>query len=298
MLRILRDATLDPVRPASGHPAPVRRRFPAALVAGAAVQLIQLALLTATVGLGPVGWLAGVAYALATGTALTLALHRRGAHALGPADHVTLARATLAGSVTALVADTVRTPAPVALLVTVTTVALVLDAVDGRVARRTATVSTLGARFDMEVDAFLILVLSVFVASSLGAWVLAIGTMRYVFVAFSLPLPWLKSPLPPSMARKTVAALQGIALTVAAADALPRPVETTATALALAALTWSFGRDLSWLRRHRWAIRSPGNAHAFDSARNRRRAQKSDSVTGRPLGQKHLSGNADEDIEI
>ena len=103
----------------------------------------------------------------------------------------------------------------------------------------------------MEVDAFLILVLSVFVASSLGVWVLAIGAMRYVFVAFSLPLPWLKSPLPPSMARKTVAALQSIVLTIAAADVLPRPVETTSTALALATLAWSFGRDLSGLHRHR-----------------------------------------------
>jgi phosphatidylglycerophosphate synthase len=251
MPRTPRSATLDRVHPSPGHPVPVRRPFPAALVAGAAVQLTQLALLAATVGLGPVGWLAGVAFALATGTILAFALHRRGSHALGPADHITLARATLVGSVTALVADTVRTPAPTALLVTVTAVALVLDAVDGQVARRTATASSLGARFDMEVDAFLILVLSVFVASSLGVWVLAIGAMRYVFVAFSLPLPWLKSPLPPSMARKTVAALQGIVLAVAAADVLPRPVETTATALALATLAWSFGRDLSWLHRHR-----------------------------------------------
>ena len=263
-----RSATLDPVRPSPGHPASARRRFPAALVAGAAIQLIQLALLTAAVGLGPVGWLAGVGYALVTGTALALALHRRGSYALGPADHVTLARATLVGSVTALVADTVQTPAPVALLVAITTVALILDAVDGRIARRTGTVSTLGARFDMEVDAFLILVLSVFVTSSLGAWVLAIGTMRYVFVAFSLPLPWLKSPLPPSMARKTVAALQGIVLTVAAADVLPRPVETTATALALAALVWSFGRDVIRLRRHGGDPRE-----IFDSAPNRRRAR-------------------------
>ena len=39
--------------------------------------------------------------------------------------------------------------------------ALALDGVDGQVARRTGTASELGARFDMEVDAFLILVLSV-----------------------------------------------------------------------------------------------------------------------------------------
>jgi phosphatidylglycerophosphate synthase len=154
--------------------------------------------------------------------------------------------------VTALVADdAVRAPAPIALLVAVTTVALILDGVDGHVARRTATESSLGARFDMEVDAFLILVLSVFVAGFLGGWVLAIGAMRYVFAAAGRSLPWLRSPLPPSMFRKTVAALQGIVLTVAAAGVLPRPAATAATGLALAALAWSFARDTGWLYRRR-----------------------------------------------
>jgi phosphatidylglycerophosphate synthase len=248
--RLGRPLTTDVPAPASRH------RFPSAPAVGAIVQLILLTLLTATTGLGPAGWLAGVAYAVAVGTTLTFALHRRGSYSLGPADQVTLARATLTGCVTALVADTVRRPAPIALLVTITAVALVLDAVDGQVARRTGTASPLGARFDMEVDAFLILVLSIFVAASLGAWVLAIGAMRYVFVASSRPLPWLQSPLPPRMTRKTVAALQGIVLMVVAADVLPRPIGAVATGLALTALVWSFGRDLIWLYRHRDA--APG----------------------------------------
>ena len=46
-------------------------------------------------------------------------------------------------------------------LVTLSTVALVLDAVDGQVARRTGTATPLGARIDGEVDAFLILLLSI-----------------------------------------------------------------------------------------------------------------------------------------
>ena len=71
--------------------------------------------------------------------------------------------------------------------------ALALDAVDGWVARRTGTVSALGARFDMEVDAFLILVLSGYVAPTLGGWVLAIGLMRYAFVAAGWVLPWLRA---------------------------------------------------------------------------------------------------------
>ena len=79
-----------------------------------------------------------------------------------------------------------------------TAVALALDGVDGKVARRTGTSSALGARFDMEVDAFLILVLSAASPLSLGPWVLAIGAMRYAFVAAAEVLAWLRAALPPS----------------------------------------------------------------------------------------------------
>ena len=51
-----------------------------------------------------------------------------------------------------------RQPA-VAAIVVLSTLALVLDVVDGWVARRTRTSTAFGARFDGEVDAFLILVL-------------------------------------------------------------------------------------------------------------------------------------------
>ncbi|GAB3972326.1 CDP-alcohol phosphatidyltransferase family protein [Actinoallomurus acanthiterrae] len=230
-----------------------RWRFPPGPLVGAMAQPVLFAVLTVTTGLGLVGWLAGVAYAATLGSVLGRALRRRGRRSLAPADHVTLVRALLVGCVTALVADTVRTPAPIAPLVAISAVALALDAVDGRVARRTGTASPLGARFDMEIDAFLILVLSVFVATSLGAWVLAIGAMRYAFVAAGLPLRWLLAPLSPLRSRSVVAALQGIVLTVVAAGVLPRPVEMTVTALALAALVWSFTADILRLHRKRRA---------------------------------------------
>jgi phosphatidylglycerophosphate synthase len=129
-------------------------------------------------------------------------------------------------------------------------VALVLDAVDGQVARRTGTVTALGARFDMEVDAFLILVLSVFVATTVGWWVLAIGAMRYAFVVVGWLVPWLRAPLPTSMARKAVAAIQGVALVVASSGVLPGLYTTAVVVVALASLAWSFGRDVWWLWRH------------------------------------------------
>ncbi len=223
--------------------------------AGMGAQLLLLTLLAAAIGLGPAGWLAGSVFAVATWAVLTLALHRSWPRlrSFGPANCVTLARATLVGGVTALVADSFtdsfRASPPVAVLVALTAVALLLDAVDGQVARRTGTASALGARFDMEVDAFLILVLSVHVAGSLGAWVLLIGAMRYAFVAAARVLPWLRGPLPPSTARKTVAALQGIVLLVASAGILPYGAEFMAVLLALGLLSWSFGRDIRWLRR-------------------------------------------------
>jgi hypothetical protein len=109
----------------------------------------------------------------------------------------------------------------------------------------------MGARFDMEVDAFLILVLSAHVAGAVGAWALAIGAMRYAFVAAGWALPWLRGPLPPSLAGKTVAALQGVVLVVAGAGVLDHPAAVGLVATALTLLCWSFGRDVLRLRRGR-----------------------------------------------
>jgi phosphatidylglycerophosphate synthase len=221
--------------------------------AWAGAQALLLGVLGGTVGLGPLGWLVGSAYALATWALLSTAL-QRSRTALGPADRVTLARGVLVGGVTALVVDRVAamgasTDVPTAVVVSFAAIALALDFVDGQVARRTGTSSAVGARFDMEVDAFLILVLSVHVAFTVGPWVLAIGAMRYVFVAAARVLPWLVGDLPPSYARKTVAAVQGIVLVVAASDVVP--YAEVLVGLALAALVWSFGRDIAWLWHNR-----------------------------------------------
>jgi phosphatidylglycerophosphate synthase len=208
------------------------------------------------VGLSPAGWVVGVTGGAITNAALAGGLSRYRADRLGPADWVTLARATLAVGVAALVAGSFAQPAPVTLLVSLTALALALDAVDGWVARRTTTTGTLGAHFDAEVDAFLILILSVYVARSAGTWVLAIGAARYVFLAAGWPLPWLREPLPPRYWRKFVAATQGVVLAIAAADVLPPAVTRAALVVALVLLAESFGRDVWWLWRHRSATHS------------------------------------------
>ncbi|MET8561802.1 CDP-alcohol phosphatidyltransferase family protein [Streptomyces flaveolus] len=222
---------------------------------GAGAQVLLLALLGSAIGMGPAGWLTGLAFAFATWAVLSRAVHRSRLRSFGPANRVTLGRATLVGGVTALVADSFESTPPVTLLVALTAVALLLDGVDGKVARRTGTSSALGARFDMEVDAFLILVLSVYVSAQLGPWVLLIGGMRYAFVAAARLAPWLTAPLPPSFARKTVAAIQGVCLLVAGAELLPAATSLAVVLLALGSLVWSFGRDVLWLWRKSRAVR-------------------------------------------
>ena len=221
-------------------------------LAGLAILAVLLTALSGTVGIGLAGWLAGAAYGVVLTVALSTGLKRAGMRKLGAANIVTLGRALLVGGVTALVAYSFQRPAPTAVLVTLVAVALALDGVDGQVARRTGTTSGLGARFDMEIDAFLILVLSVFMAGPLGWWTIAIGAFRYLFVAASWACPWLTAALPPKFSRKVVAAAQGVALVVATAGLLPLIATFAVVAAALASLTWSFGRDIVWL----WAAES------------------------------------------
>ncbi len=216
-----------------------------------ALHLAMLFALAVTVGLNGSGWVVGIACGVVVSAALVRGLARSGSDVLGPADQVTFVRATLVGGIAALTAASFTTTTPVTALVPLVVVALVLDAVDGWVARHTQSVSALGARFDMEVDAFLILVLSVYVARSTGLlWVLAIGTARYAFVAAGWLLPWLRGSLPPRYWCKVVAATQGITLAFATAAVLPRWLTDTALAVSLALLTESFGRQVWWLWRH------------------------------------------------
>ncbi len=208
----------------------------------------QLGLLAALAGIGHVSALGGlVGLAFFAVVAVSLA-HALSGTPLGPANGVTLTRAIGVCGVAALVASP---DVPLGLLVGLTVPTLILDAVDGRVARRTGSVSAVGARFDGEVDAFLILVLSIAVSTTLGAWALAIGAMRYVFWAADWVFPWFRRPLPPRYWRKVVAAVQGIALTIALAGVLPTVANVVIVAAALVLLSESFGRDVLWLWRAR-----------------------------------------------
>ena len=218
---------------------------------GLIAQVAFLAVLAGTAGLGTAGWTVGIACAVTMATALARGLERDPGERLGPASWVTLARATLAVGVAALAVDSFLHGTPVALLVTLAAVALGLDLIDGWVARRTGSATALGARFDGEVDAFLIIALSVYVDHACGAWVLAIGAARYLFLAGEWLLPWMRATLPPRRWRKVAAATQGVVLTVGAAGVLPLALMEALLVAALVLLTASMGECVWWLWRRR-----------------------------------------------
>jgi phosphatidylglycerophosphate synthase len=215
-------------------------------VGWAAAGAAGVAAISAVDQLPAVGWFAALAYVIVSNALLLHGLRRRGAGRFGWANVVTATRSALVACITGLVAASFVEPISVPLMVGLAIPALALDAVDGWVARGTGSTTELGARFDMEVDAFLLLVLSLYVAPILGPWVLTIGLMRYVFVAAGWGLPWLRVELPPRYWRKVVTAAQGIALTFAASGLFPQ-LAGVLVAVALALLVESFGRDVAWL---------------------------------------------------
>ena len=185
----------------------------------------------------------GVGYLSVSNTLLALALGRSGAERFGQANAVTTARSVLVGFVTVVVAASFLQSVPTWLLLALAIPALPSTLLDGRrrpahrvrdTARRAlrhgdgGRISAAGAqRIRRE---------------TLGAWVLAIGIMRYAYRR-GWVLPWLRAPLPPRHWRKVVTAVQGIALVVAASGLVPAVMSTiAAVAVALLLLCESFAR--------------------------------------------------------
>ncbi len=133
-------------------------------------------------------------------------------------------------------------------LLLVPTVAL--DAVDGAVARRTGTVTARGARWDMEVDAAVLLIACLPV-SVFAPWALVIGLARYLFGLGGLVRPWWRAKLPFRQSRRVIAALQGVALIVALAPFVPIWLAQVVTGVAVALLVFSFARDILFQERRR-----------------------------------------------
>jgi len=232
-------------RPA--HPAGVVIALMAVALAAAAAMIAR------ELALGP-AYVAKALAAFAVVAALVLA--HLGAHhpfaRFGPANQLTLGRAALVALLAALAASGIG-DGPGWLAFALALVAAVLDGADGPLARASGMASAFGARFDMETDAALVLVLSVLAwqLGQAGPWVLASGLARYAFVAAGAAWLWLRDPLPPSFRRKLVCAIQMGVLVAVLAPVLAPPATDVLAGAALALLLFSFAADVAWLRRHR-----------------------------------------------
>lgn len=248
----------DPTSPSRGW------RLPDPPLRSRALRAAGLGCVTATVlAMGVQSWLdaeplqpllAIAVFAAIMGSALGAMRDHHPHPRVGPANHVTMLRAMLVALAASLLTEPAA--ADVAWVLVMATAAIaVLDGVDGWLARRTQLNSPFGARFDMETDAFSMLVLSVLVwhHDKAGLWVITIGLMRYAFVAAGWALPWLAGPLRSTRRGKAVAIAQVVGLGIALLPIVPVPVSDLACAAALALLVWSFAIDIGYLWRHRAA---------------------------------------------
>lgn len=242
-----RPATINE-RAVAAEPRGARR----GVLLGAAALVVCAGVLGETLLADPALLWRAAACALFGGSLLLMlvARHLR-APTFGAANAVTLGR----GVLTLLLLALLGAPASDALawlVVAVATVAVALDGVDGKLARTRGEASAFGARFDMETDALLILVLAALVwqLDKAGAWILLAGLVRYLFVAASYVLPWLGGALPPSRRRQAVCVVQIVSLIGALGPFVPQPASAALAFVGLGMLVWSFVVDVAWLARH------------------------------------------------
>jgi phosphatidylglycerophosphate synthase len=239
------------VEPNLGAPTPSPRGAVAAVVLAIVATIGAAALLAPWFGDDTLVLRTAVLGAVGGGVLLALAARHLREPTFGAANSVTLARAAL----TVLLVALLRAPPSAALgwlLVGLGLAAVALDGVDGALARGRNEASSFGARFDMETDALLILVLAALVwqHDKAGVWILAAGLLRYLFVAASWVRPWLAAPLPPSRRRQAVCVVQIVSLLGALAPFVAVPWSAALAFAGLAALVWSFAVDVHWLARN------------------------------------------------
>ena len=169
---------------------------------------------------------------------------------LGPANQVTLARLALTALLGGCLGESSQSVAWFA--VGTATLVLALDGLDGWLARRGGWTSAFGARFDMETDALLILLIAALAwqLEKAGVWVLLSGLMRYLFVASAMIWPWLGAALPKRRRRQTVCVIQVLSLLLTLSPVVGDPWSSNIAVVGLLLLCYSFAADVVWLRYH------------------------------------------------
>ena len=132
--------------------------------------------------------------------------------------------------------------------------ALILDGLDGFVARKYNHVTKFGEIIDQESDNFLMLVLSIslYLNREVGIYIFLIPSYRYLFIFSMKRYDWLKIELPISQFRKFACAVT-ILLMIIAQDIYFSPENTTfLVILSLFIITFSFAKDIIWLYRNKY----------------------------------------------
>lgn len=180
-----------------------------------------------------------------------LLLQQHPHRSFGPANQITLVRGMLVALLGGFVGEVIVASAAFT-IVGIGLAALILDGMDGQLARRSGMTSAFGARFDMEIDAALVLLFGILAwqMGKAGGWVILSGLLRYLFVGAGWLLPWMRGPLRPSQRRQAVCVIQ---ISVMLAVLLPfvnSPFSDALAALTLAVLVGSFFADVRWLGRN------------------------------------------------
>lgn len=119
------------------------------------------------------------------------------------------------------------------------------DGIDGWIARSRNTVSSFGQTFDMEADAYLVMLLCVLLTTHnvAGYWVLIAGLWRYSYAAFIAVVP-ARGEMPRSRLARFGHGILMVSLILAF---LPVPaLPLVAAVIAVATVTLSYARSLAW----------------------------------------------------
>ena len=133
-------------------------------------------------------------------------------------------------------------------------IALLLDGLDGFIARKYDQVSKFGELIDQEADNFLMFVMSIslYLNREIGLYVFLIPAYRYIFIISMAKYPWLKYTLPNSRLRK-VGCVGTILIMIISQDPyITNDVTVFLVILSLIIITFSFSRDIIWLYRNKY----------------------------------------------
>jgi phosphatidylglycerophosphate synthase len=169
----------------------------------------------------------------------------RGSHtpggAFGLGNGVTALRFVVASSV-GLVPDAV----PTWVLGLVVFGVFALDGLDGWVAKRRGETSEFGAHFDMETDAYFVLLIGIelMTRGRYGAWVLSAGLLRYVYLLTLALVPARRGGIPRYAFGRH--AFTGLMLALTLGMVLGEPFGTIVTLVGCGLVAASFAHSFYW----------------------------------------------------